>query len=26
MSIGEGTNDILNTVIAKSIFSGRTAI
>ncbi|MCD1286141.1 acyl-CoA dehydrogenase family protein [Brevibacterium sp. GP-SGM9] len=26
MSIGEGTNDILNTVIAKSIFSGRTKI
>ncbi|WP_210604124.1 acyl-CoA dehydrogenase family protein [Brevibacterium oceani] len=26
MSIGEGTNDILNTVIAKSIFSGRTTI
>ena len=26
MSIGEGTNDILNTVIAKSIFAGRTAV
>lgn len=26
MSIGEGTNDVLNTVIAKSIFAGRTAI
>ncbi|GAA1857168.1 acyl-CoA dehydrogenase family protein [Brevibacterium marinum] len=26
MSIGEGTNDILNTVIAKSVFAGRTKI
>lgn len=26
MSIGEGTNDVLNTVIAKSIFAGRTQI
>ena len=26
MSIGEGTNDVLNTVIAKSIFAGRTKI
>ena len=26
MSIGEGTNDVLNTVIAKSIFAGRTHI
>lgn len=26
MSIGEGTNDVLNTVIAKSIFANRTKI
>ena len=26
MSIGEGTNDVLNTVIAKSIFADRTQI
>lgn len=26
MSIGEGTNDVLNTVIAESIFAGRTKI